>query len=319
MAIKLGSNKDIAKERVSVPNIAGKTAQALLCAPMRKQLPKNLESFSSPQSRIMVQDNEECACLTFSLILAFNILRQSGTILPTYKLEKLTERVLAQLNSEDVMRLEVEAYDVMEWLGGALGGEDPACEPEPSENVQRLPQGQDFLKILSTAIASGSDLIMWYYTYSTGEYAARKIRPLRVDAEKYLLAYCYKRETERNFRLSRISRLENPQSRPPAPPVTMSATALASARKSSPQNKLSPAPAPAPELSASSKEAQATPSAPAPAPELSASSKEAKATPKAPAPAPELFASSEEAKVTPSAPAPNAPKTQSQGKQGSLF
>ncbi|MFA5624244.1 MAG: WYL domain-containing protein [Bradymonadales bacterium] len=199
-----------AHEHVAVPKIQGSTAKLLQEASMRKDLSKQLVNFGAPKNRIAVQDPEEVASLAFSLVLACNILQQSGTILPFYKLEKLTQYVIAQLSPNDVMNIEIETFEVLQWLGRSLGDAEEDLEDEeiPDLILKSEREEQDHLQMLKAAIAQERDLIMWYYTLSTGEYSSRRIRPLRVSAEKFLIAYCYKREAERNFRLSRISSIE---------------------------------------------------------------------------------------------------------------
>jgi hypothetical protein len=104
--------------------------------------------------------------------------------------------------------LEVEAYDLLTWFAGSMDESWQLKSPESDNNPGKGETSQSaVVTIISNAIHNHRDLLMRYYTGSRGEFSERRITPIEITAEKYLIAFCHLRQEERVFRLSRIVQL----------------------------------------------------------------------------------------------------------------
>lgn len=180
---------------------------------------------------VVVDQIEQQAALALGCILLENLRRAGASRIPQGAMEGALGRVLPHLSSKVLMDLEVEAYEMLAWIGrsidpslvdethGAGEGDDGARRvgPVPFDPDQAATQ------IIRRALREGFDLQIVYYTGGRGELSRRVITPLRIEAEKYLHAWCHKREDERVFRMSRIASAEPVggiavRSRKPPPP-----------------------------------------------------------------------------------------------------
>ncbi|MDX9720105.1 MAG: WYL domain-containing protein [Myxococcota bacterium] len=229
------------RKEIPIPVLRGKLFRTLRRATPLRNSGETLRLSSSGEA-VQLDTVELKAAAAFSGILAANLLRHSGSRLPSRGLENLMERLLPSLNAQDLMSLEVEAYDLMQWLatqlrsGGARRDDAVVAEEGASsedEGIEFDPE-QGKLELIERAISEGFELEMLYYTGGRGELLARRVKPQRVEAEKYLHAYCHRRKSERVFRISRIARVEpvggravkrsetetKPSSRKPSVPAT---------------------------------------------------------------------------------------------------
>ena len=130
-----------------------------------------------------------------------------GVRIPLRNIRALRERLTAAFKAQQVMAMEVEAYNALSWVAGleVSGPEEAAGTGRriPDERVRYDPK-MSHLDLVQRAIAEEFDLDMTYYTQSRGQLNRRRITPLHVKAETYLHAYCHARREERVFRISRI-------------------------------------------------------------------------------------------------------------------
>lgn len=194
------------KPDYSRPILSGKLASHL-----SEQEPRHLTPalpFTAKTSQPwQVENAENKAMVALSLIVTCHIVHYAHAIFPEKEIAFLRDSILQSFGVHDAVRLEVEAYDLINWFAGAMNE-----TWQMPTNAQVLPQqpGTDnaLIPVLQRAIAQKRDLLMRYYTGSRGEFSERRITPLEVTAEKYLIAFCQLRQEERVFRLSRIIHLE---------------------------------------------------------------------------------------------------------------
>ncbi len=183
------------------PLLSGKLADYLSTKKPRefKESPERLISKNVP---ITITDNDVRAAVAMSVILASHLTRFASTTISEAALLQFREQILKTFGAHDAVLLEIEAYDLLKWFAGAMNEEWMASVPVVS---QKEDQGLlDHIAVLKRAIDEKLDLDMTYYTGTRAEFSTRRITPIEIDAEKYLIAYCHTRKENRRFRLSRI-------------------------------------------------------------------------------------------------------------------
>lgn len=135
-------------------------------------------------------------------------------------IENLLARATDALTSQEVMQLEVEAYEVVDWLLGP--DRAPAdAHPEPAatrkNGVVLYDPNASVYELIERAIAEDFEVVIDYFSRRRGEMNTRRIRPRRIDAETYVAAWCYARRADRVFRLQRITRCVPVRGRPVDP------------------------------------------------------------------------------------------------------
>jgi predicted DNA-binding transcriptional regulator YafY len=135
-------------------------------------------------------------------------------------IDSVIEQVSASLEPRAIMKAEVEAYDVLDWL---VGG-----DALPNTEADRIAKRRDdgvvvfdpdapIAELILRAIDEGFDLKIDYFSRSRGELNTRRISPKKLEAETYLDAYCHARRADRVFRLNRITRCQPVMGRPIQP------------------------------------------------------------------------------------------------------
>lgn len=185
------------------PHLTGKLADHL-----EQQAPRIIQNaahqFSSENIPWTAEDLSTRAAITTALILTSHIIRFANTKLSAQHLIQARDSLLRSFKADDAVYMEVEAYELLQWLAAAI---DSNWQPKTSYNEQNTiaETSEDALiQIISNAIHYQHDLEMKYYTGSSGKFSKRRITPIEITAEKFLIAYCHLRQEERVFRLSRI-------------------------------------------------------------------------------------------------------------------
>lgn len=123
--------------------------------------------------------------------------------------DDLIERVTEPLRPRDVMLVEVEAYEVLDWLVGD-DGQEASVAREPVATRDETGIAYDprapVVDMVRQSIVDGFDLKIDYFSRSRGEMNTRRITPQSVEAERYVVAWCHARRARRVFRLNRITR-----------------------------------------------------------------------------------------------------------------
>ncbi|MBR4986934.1 MAG: WYL domain-containing protein [Proteobacteria bacterium] len=188
----------------AAPTLNGRLAEYLSTQTPRK-ITSEIHPTQESAGSFTVTDPQAKIALAVSLILTTNITRFAGTTVPEQSLINTRNELMRALSATDAVHAEVEAYDLLNWLAGALnenlkktetGDSTLTCCPETTASA--------LIGILSDAISHKRDLTMRYYTGSRGAFSERRITPIEITAEKYLIAFCHVRNEERVFRLTRI-------------------------------------------------------------------------------------------------------------------
>lgn len=188
----------------AAPLLSGRIADYLSAQTPRK-ISSELIPAPDTNTPWIVTDPKSKLSLATALILTANLARFSGTALPEPQLIKTRDELMRTLSAKDAVNAEVEAYDILNWLAGALN-ENLRKSDAPDENIPCCTETTEaaLIDILQDAIRHKRDITMRYYTGSRGAFSERRISPIEITAEKYLIAFCHVRDEERVFRLTRI-------------------------------------------------------------------------------------------------------------------
>lgn len=160
----------------------------------------------SPPAPLSIQRAHEVSALAVGLLALRHVEDSGRTRLHEQAISDALERVTKHLNAEQMMRLEVEAYEIIDWLVGedeahatdtfvAQKQDDGTVHYDPSCAVD---------DIVRSAVQQDFDLQITYYSSRRMELTERVISPKAIAAEVYVRAWCHKRRDERIFRMSRI-------------------------------------------------------------------------------------------------------------------
>ena len=193
--------------RRPAPLLSGRLANHL-AEQTPRSLRTKLELFKSVSDPLIISNVQEKAVLAMALVLTSHLTRFATTKFSEETITSLRDQILHGFDARESVKIEVEAYDLLNWFAGAMNPDWQMRQPDSAE-VQTGGETSEklLLEIIDRAIKDQRDLIMRYYTGSRGEFSERTITPIAVTAEKYLIAYCHVRGEERVFRLSRIVQL----------------------------------------------------------------------------------------------------------------
>jgi predicted DNA-binding transcriptional regulator YafY len=192
------------------------------------------DRFPTPRSRkepamvkahggFKVEQPEELEAIGVAIHLLEHLSRAGATRLSTERVVEVRERLMRLLDTSENMRLEVEAYQLLDQCL------PPAEQPDLSEIAAR--DGDTILydseaptsALLYACLALGADVKLDYFSKERGEMNTRVVTPHRIVAETYLQGFCHARKEERTFRLQRITRCipigGKPKFVPPPPPA----------------------------------------------------------------------------------------------------
>jgi hypothetical protein len=115
---------------------------------------------------------------------------------------------------------EIEAYELIDFLTGPeASGDTPAAAHRDGGRVLYDPNAS-VLDLVQRAVDEAFDLRIDYFSRRRGEMNTRRITPREIKAETYVMAFCHARQSERVFRISRITRcvpIDGKPDRPSAP------------------------------------------------------------------------------------------------------
>ncbi|TVQ98411.1 MAG: WYL domain-containing protein [Deltaproteobacteria bacterium] len=140
------------------------------------------------------------------------VLRHAARFGQTRALLRSVEQTLAlltsDLDSRDMMTLEVEAYGIVDWFVGGT----PRSALDADRIARRVGDtvhydpNASIGDLLVRAIDEGFDVRVDYFSRKRGEMNTRRVTPMRIEAEVYLVGWCHARRATRNFRINRITR-----------------------------------------------------------------------------------------------------------------
>jgi hypothetical protein len=156
---------------------------------------------------VRLDRSEEVAAAAVGLMMLNMVERHGRTRLFERAIDGALERLVEDLEPAEFMRLEVEAYEVLDWL---VGDDEPvSSNPEIARregdtvhyNADASPE-----LILREALFQEFDVEIQYFTRKRAERNQRVISPYAIAADKYVRAWCHSRRAQRVFRIDRISR-----------------------------------------------------------------------------------------------------------------
>lgn len=160
----------------------------------------------SPPAPLTITRAHEVSALAVGLLVLRHVEETGRTRLQEQAIGDALQRVTKHLNAEQMMRLEVEAYEVVDWLVGEDENSHPAplvAEKRADGTIQYDPSSS-IPDIVRAAAAQNFDLSITYYSSRRMEMNKRVISPKAIAAEVYVRAWCHERRDERIFRMSRI-------------------------------------------------------------------------------------------------------------------
>lgn len=189
-----------------IPSIRGRIAERLEQAPARNADDEPLE-FPETPGDVLIRDSDERGVIALACLLLENLREHGGTRAQARPLDNVLRRILGTFGPKEVMDIEIEAYEILLWIAGAI---DDDWEPnnQVPEDPGEITPSASHLELVQWAIAGGVDLEMDYYSRSRGELTHRRVTPISLEAETYVHAYCHLRRDERVFRISRIGDLQ---------------------------------------------------------------------------------------------------------------
>ncbi len=204
--LKTGGPETSASARRPDPVLRGKLADYLGNQDGRRQF-ESIDLSGKRTDPWVIDDAQKRAAIALSLILTSHLARFAGTGIGTRAINDARDEALRSIEGRDAVRLDIEAYELLNWFAAAI---DPQWQENAARHseIVKASASEDLLnRILERSIREKIDLKMRYYTGSRGEFSERIITPIAISAEKYLIAYCHSRQEERVFRLSRILQL----------------------------------------------------------------------------------------------------------------
>lgn len=188
----------------SIPTIRGRIAEKLQKAQPRVDEGEEDLEFPPAPAEVSLRSPDERGVVALACLILENLRERGGTRAPKRALEAVLRRTLASFGPKEVMDIEVEAYEILLWLGNAI---DPEWSKEATSTIERVSETSSYDELIRWAIGGNHDLEMDYYSRGRGELTHRRVTPISLDAETYLHGYCHLRRDERVFRLSRIADL----------------------------------------------------------------------------------------------------------------
>jgi len=190
----------VSDENVSIPTIKGRISERLQRA---KRRDRSELSFGESQADVTLRTPSERGVVALACLVLDSLAEHGGTRAPQRTLENVLRKNLATLGAKEIMDIEIEAYEIMLWIGSAI---DPDWKTETLD-ASTIDPTAGHAELVQFAIASHQDLELDYYSRNRGELTNRRITPISIEAETYIHAYCHLRRDERVFRISRIAEL----------------------------------------------------------------------------------------------------------------
>lgn len=184
---------------MSTSTLKGHIAKLLASAAPRED--QTLLEFPTRPVPMALDGVEERALVLLGVSLLEELQGSGGTRARPQALEAIGTRAKRGLNAQELMDVEVELYELLQWLGHAL---NPELSYDPAPVPEFINQDTSSIDVIRWAMNHGDDVQMSYYHPQRGELTHRRITPLELRAETYILAFCHLRMDERVFRISRI-------------------------------------------------------------------------------------------------------------------
>lgn len=189
------------KENPNIPTIKGRISERLRRANRRD---RSELDFGETPGDIILRTPAERGVVALACLILEQLAEHGGTRAPQRTLQNTLRKTLGTLGAKEIMDIEIEAYEVLLWIGSAI---DPDWTNDEVLDPSQIDPHAGHAELVQWAIATGQDLLLDYYSRNRGELTHRRITPISIEAETYIHAYCHLRRDERVFRVSRIAEL----------------------------------------------------------------------------------------------------------------
>ncbi len=181
--------------------------------------------------RAVLTRADERVAVTVAVLLLERVRERGGTRVDAEAVARVADRLLSQFSEMEQARVKREVARTLLWLWEAMGADEETADgaaeagaglsdEEDEEQTLLIPDRiypvGDKLDVIRKAISEKQDLEIDYFTFYRGKLAWRRISPVQLEGEDYVIAYCHWRKDERRFRISRIRAL---RAVPPAPVI----------------------------------------------------------------------------------------------------
>lgn len=159
----------------------------------------------TPSPPLAIYQPQEIAAMAVGLLILKQVEETGGTRLFERSIHDAIKRLTSHANAEQMMRLEVEAHEILHWL---VRGDDLPLELEAfryrNDGALEYDPTADIPTLVREACELGVDLKIQYFSKRRAEMNTRVISPKAIAAEEYVRAHCHARGEERIFRMERI-------------------------------------------------------------------------------------------------------------------
>ena len=187
----------------ALPRLKGAVARLLQVARPRHDLDQALDFEQRPMP-MSVNTTADRAVVLMACMMLEHVRDSGGSRVSKSTLQQLIRQLSRGMTPEEIMHIEVELYEMFNWIAGAI---HPDWAHQPENIPRSVFEDSSHLDVIRWAMHHGDDLYMEYYHPERGELTRRQVTPLHLRAETYLLGFCHLRMDERVFRLSRIGEL----------------------------------------------------------------------------------------------------------------
>lgn len=190
----------MSEDNVSIPSIKGRISERLRRA---KRRDRSELGFGETQADVTLRSPGERGVVALACLVLDHLADHGGTRAPQRTLEGVLRKNLATLGPKEIMDIEIEAYEILLWIGSAI---DPDWKTD-TVDASTIDPHAGHAELVQFAIATHQDLELDYFSRNRGELTTRRITPISIEAETYIHAYCHLRRDERVFRISRVAEL----------------------------------------------------------------------------------------------------------------
>lgn len=187
---------------INIPPIKGRIAEKLKQANSRVEEDEKEMEFPENPAEVTLSTAQERGVVALACLILENLRENGGTRAPKKPLERVLKRTLSTFDRRENMEIEVEAYEILLWIGDTI---EPDWRKQDTKQIEQISPDSSKDDIISWAILHEEDLQIQYFSRGRGELTDRRVTPYTLQAETYLHGYCHLRQDERVFRISRIS------------------------------------------------------------------------------------------------------------------
>ena len=174
------------------------------------------EPIVKTQAQTRLDRSDELAVAAVGALVLRKLAEFGQTRLFPRAIESVFDKATSSLTAQEVMNLEIEAYEIVDWLVGGEPLDDDAVSNVASRrgDVIVYDPHAPVIDLIRRSIVEHFDLKIDYFSMRRGQMNTRRITPTTIEAETYVNAWCHARRNDRVFRINRITRCVPVNGRP---------------------------------------------------------------------------------------------------------